>query len=66
MIFWYGFEGSTPLVGDIDQDGTDDIAVVNAYAGNYRWFVDTKFDKTADQEYWFGFDGSIPLAGEIG
>ena len=66
LEFWYGFEGSTPLVGDIDWDGTDDIAVVNAYAGNYRWFVDTKFDKTADQEYWFGFDGSIPLAGEIG
>ena len=66
LEFWYGFKGSTPLVGDINWDGTDDIAVVNAYVGNYRWFVDTNFEKTADLEYWFGFEGSIPLAGEIG
>ena len=64
--FWYGFADAIPLVGDIDWDGTDDIAIVNAYGGNYRWFVDTNFDKAADQEYWFRFEDAIPLAGDIG
>jgi hypothetical protein len=53
------------LVGDINWDGTDDIAVVGEYGGNYKWYVDINFDKFADQPYWFGFDPSIPLAGPI-
>jgi hypothetical protein len=64
-IFGYGFAGATPLVGDIDQDGTDDIAIVGAYGGNYRWFVDTTGDHVADEEFWFGFEGAIPLVGDI-
>jgi hypothetical protein len=63
--FWYGFAGAIPLVGDINWDGTDDIAVVGEYGGNYKWYVDINFDKFADQPYWFGFDPSIPLAGPI-
>ena len=64
-VFGYGFAGATPLVGDIDQDGTDDIAIVGAYSGNYRWFVDTTGDHVADKVFWFGFAGAIPLVGDI-
>ncbi|NAT10716.1 hypothetical protein C4E22_04090 [ANME-1 cluster archaeon AG-394-G06] len=64
-VFGYGFAGAAPLVGDIDQDGTDDIAIVGAYGGNYRWFVDTNGDHVADEEFWFGFEGAIPLVGDI-
>jgi hypothetical protein len=65
QVFCYGFEGAIPLVGDINQDGTDDIAVIGAYGGNYRWFVDTNGDHVADEDFWFGFEGAIPLVGDI-
>jgi hypothetical protein len=60
-VFGYGFAGATPLVGDINQDGTDDIAVYSAPL----WFVDTNGDHLADDVFGYGFAGARPLVGDI-
>jgi hypothetical protein len=60
-VFGYGFAGATPLVGDINKDGTDDIAV---YSGGL-WFVDTNGDHIADDVFGYGFAGATPLVGDI-
>jgi hypothetical protein len=60
-VFGYGFAGATPLVGDINQDGTDDIAVFSAPL----WFVDTNGDHLADEVFGYGFAGATPLVGDI-
>jgi hypothetical protein len=57
----YGFAGATPLVGDFNQDGTDDIAVFSAPL----WFVDTNGDHLADDVFCYGFAGATPLVGDI-
>jgi hypothetical protein len=59
--FGYGFPGATPLVGDFNQDGKDDIAVVNLPI----WFVDTNGDQIADETFGFGFPGGTPLVGDF-
>ena len=61
-VFGYGFAGATPLVGDINQDGTDDIAVFSAPL----WFVDTNGDHIADDVFGYGFAGATPIVGNIG
>jgi subtilisin family serine protease len=60
-VFGYGFAGATPLVGDINQDGTDDIAVFC----DGLWFVDTNGDHLADDVFGYGFAGATPLVGDI-
>jgi hypothetical protein len=67
-VFVYGDAppGSIPLVGDINQDGTDDVAVVSVDdGGNYKWSVDTDDDQDTDLTFRYGFEGAIPLVGDI-
>jgi len=60
--FWYGALGETPLVGDIDQDGTDDIATYK----NGFWQVNTNGDhETVNLWFWYGATGWTPLVGDI-
>jgi hypothetical protein len=60
--FGYGFPGATPLVGDFNQDGKDDIAVFNLGT----WFVDTNMDHVADNTFGYGFAGATPIVGNFG
>jgi hypothetical protein len=60
-VFGYGFAGATPLVGDFNQDGSDDIAVVYLP----WWFVDTNGDQIADETFSYGFAGGTPLVGDF-
>ena len=54
--------GDIPLVGDINQDGTDDIAIFR----NGLWYVDTDGDSVPDLYIWYGIAGDVPLVGDIG
>jgi hypothetical protein len=60
--FGYGFPGATPLVGDFNRDGKDDIAVFNLGV----WFVDTNMDRVADDTFGYGFASATPLVGNFG
>jgi len=61
LVFTYGATDNTPLVGDINQDGKDDIAVVSGKT----WWVDTTGDHVADYGFDFGAVGDIPLVGDL-
>jgi hypothetical protein len=60
-FFGYGFAGATPLIGDINQDGKDDTAVVDLPL----WFVDTTGDHLADDTFSYGFAGATPVVGDF-
>jgi hypothetical protein len=60
-FFWYGLAGDDPVVGDINQDGVDDMAVFR----NGRWYVDTTGDHVADVDFWYGIAGDVPVVGDI-
>ena len=60
-FFGYGFTGATPLIGDINQDGSNDIAVVDLPT----WFVDTTGNHIADDTFGYGFAGATPLVGDF-
>ena len=65
LIFVYGGIGSTPLIGDVDQDGKDDIAAVTDSA----WYVDTTYDPEeitplADLMFLYGAPDTNPLIGD--
>jgi predicted acetyltransferase len=59
--FWFGFAGDLPVVGDINQDGLDDIA----YVHNGAWSVSTNGDNIPEYSFWFGFPGETPVVGDI-
>jgi hypothetical protein len=61
VVFGYGIPGDVPLVGDIDQDGTDDIAIFR----NGIWCVDTTGNHIADVVFGYGIPGDMPLVGDI-
>ena len=60
-FFGYGFAGATPLIGDINQDGSNDIAVVDLPT----WFVDTTGNHLADDTFGYGFADATPLVGDF-
>jgi hypothetical protein len=60
-FFGYGFAGATPLIGDFNQDGSNDIAVVDLPT----WFVDTTGNHIADDTFGYGFAGATPLVGDF-
>ena len=62
LIFAYGIAGDVPLVGDINQDGTDDIAIFR----NGMWGVDTTGDHLPDLIFAYGIAGDVPLVGNMG
>jgi hypothetical protein len=51
----------TPLIGDINQDGSNDIAVVSLPT----WFVDTTGNHIADDTFGYGFATGTPLVGDF-
>jgi hypothetical protein len=59
--FIYGGSGSKALVGDVNQDGKDDIAVVTGSA----WYVDTTGNQIPDLIFLYGGPGSTPLIGDV-
>jgi hypothetical protein len=60
-FFGYGCAGTTPLIGDLNQDGSNDIAVVDLPT----WFVDTTGNHIADDTFGYGFAGATPLVGDF-
>jgi hypothetical protein len=61
-IFAYGgAAGDTPIVGDINQVGADDIAILR----DIIWYVDTTGNHMADLVFGYGIPGDIPLVGNI-
>jgi hypothetical protein len=61
IVFLYGAPGHVPVVGDINQDGTDDTAVFS----NGWWFVDTTRNHIADLVFLYGAPGCVPVVGNI-
>jgi len=61
----FGRTGDIPLVGDFDQNGVDDTAVVRAGgAGNqFTWFLDWTGEGGTDQSFLFGNDSGVPVIG---
>ena len=61
LVFCYGIAGDVPIVGDINQDGTDDTAIYR----NGAWHVDTNRDQVADIIFGYGIPGDVPIVGDI-
>jgi hypothetical protein len=61
ILFVYGRAGDTPLTGDVNQDGKDDVIVVR---GN-RWYVDTDNNHVADEIFYYGRATDTPLVGDV-
>jgi hypothetical protein len=60
----YGLSTDTPVVGDWDDDGDDDIALFRDNAGVGAWSLDFNRDGTVDQNVNFGAGTDIPVAGD--
>ena len=59
--FKYGGSGSIALVGDVNQDGTDDTVIFN----DGVWYVDTTGNHIPDIIFLYGAAGSTPLVGDV-
>jgi hypothetical protein len=57
LYYWYGAAVFTPLVGDINNDGTNDKILFK----DGVWYVDTNGDCQPDLYIWFGTTGDVPL-----
>jgi hypothetical protein len=61
IIFGYGIPGDLPVVGDINHDGNDDIAIFR----DGSWHVDTTGGHIADIIFGYGIPGDLPVVGDI-
>jgi hypothetical protein len=65
QVFGYGTEGDVPLVGDINQDGIDDMVYIHQGA----WYVTTNTAGgppfAPDLSFWYGPPGDTPVVGDI-
>ena len=59
--FAYGIATDAPLVGDINQDGEEDVIIVR---GGW-WYVDTDHDHICDDLFQYGIATDTPLVGDI-
>jgi hypothetical protein len=59
--FAYGLGSDTQLVGDVNQDGVEDVIIVR----DGWWFVDTDQDYICDDLFKYGAADDIPLVGDI-
>jgi hypothetical protein len=66
LIFTYGAAGDRAVVGDINNDGIDDIAITRDYEGMLAWHVDTDRDGLADLIFTYGAAGDRAVVGDIG
>jgi hypothetical protein len=65
ISFRYGLAGDTPIVGDINRDGSEDTAVIRNVAGTPTWLVDTTGDRVADLFFTYGLTGDTFVVGDI-
>jgi hypothetical protein len=61
LVFLYGAPSHVPLVGDVNQDGSDDVVIFS----NGWWFVDTTGNQIADHVFLYGAPGHVPVVGDI-
>jgi hypothetical protein len=61
LVFLYGGPGNTPIIGDVNQDGTDDTAVFS----DGLWFVDINGNHIADLVFLYGAPGCVPVVGDF-
>jgi hypothetical protein len=61
LEFPYGIGEDVPLVGDMNRDGTDDIAVFR----NGTWFIDITGFHAVDRTIPYGIPGDEPLVGDF-
>ena len=77
--FQFGFPTDTPVAGDFNGDGIDDVAVTRDEGGTYRWFIHNADSPGApyptspspptisvpvDDQYLFGSSAAIPVVGD--
>jgi hypothetical protein len=68
QIVQFGLNGDTPVAGDFNGDGRDDVAIVryNASRGGLDWYIDLNHDGyLAEQVVEFGLNGDVPVAGDL-
>jgi hypothetical protein len=62
IYFWYGIPGDNPVVGDINNNGIDDVVAFR----NGKWWVSKENDhSTTDYSFWYGIPGDNPVVGDI-
>ena len=59
---YYGSSTDTPVTGDWNGDGVDDLAIYR----DGQWLFDNNNDGgLAESEFWFGLPGDVPVAGDF-
>lgn len=63
-VMHYGLQGDTPVVGDWNQDGTDDMGVVREIAAVDYFYLDLAGNGDfAEEIIQYGLAGDVPLVG---
>ena len=61
--YWFGAAGWTPVIGDWNGDGKDEIGINKGY----EWYLDYDgngaYNPSIDKHYWFGAAGWTPVIG---
>jgi hypothetical protein len=62
IYFRYGILGDKPVVGDVNNNGIDDVVAVR----NGEWWVSKENDhSTTDYSFNYGIPGDIPVIGDV-
>jgi hypothetical protein len=62
LCFKYGIPGDEPVVGDINNDGSDDVAILR---NDGWWYVSNAAHSGTDYKFKYGISGDIPVVGDI-
>ncbi len=62
IYFKYGIPGDKPVVGDINDDGSDDVAILR---NDGWWWVSNADHSGTDYKFKYGISGDIPVVGDI-
>ncbi len=70
QAYAYGLNAQTPIVGDWDGNGVDNMGSISSgtsslVAGANEWLLDTNFDTTLDRNVTFGLPGDHPYVGSF-
>ncbi len=63
--FEYAVAGDRPVVGDIDGDGVDDIAITRHYEGWLVWHCDATGNGSTDLIFAYGVENDRAVVGDI-